>query len=394
MADFLSEDFLLQNKTAKKLYHDCAENIPIYDYHNHLPADQIAGDINFGNLTRAWLAEDHYKWRAMRANGIDEKFVTGDTVDFERFKRWAETVPYCLCNPLYHWTHLELRRYFGIDKLLCPETAEEIYNACNEKLQSADFSVRNLLRRANVKLSCGIEKPLSDLSQYKKIREDNFEIKVYTAFLADQTFIFSTTFELNNWINQLAEAADVDIKDFASYIEAIRRRHTYFHQNGCRISDRGIPTVYAEDYTSAEIENIFQKIRAKKELDVQETLKFKSAMMYEVALMDAEAGWVQQFHLGVIRNNRTALMQTFGRDAGCDSMADIPIALALAKFFDRLDKIGQLPKTIIYNLNPSANEVVVTMLGNFQDGKSAARMQCSTAPPGGISTRKTASKNT
>ena len=372
---FITEDFLLQNKTAKKLYHDCAENIPIYDYHNHLPAEQIAGDINFENLTRAWLAEDHYKWRAMRANGIDEKFVTGDADDFERFKKWAETVPCCLCNPLYHWTHLELKRYFGIDKLLCPETAEEIYNTCNEMLQSAEFAVRNLLRRAGVKLSCGIEKPLSDLAHYKNIREDGFEIKVYTAFLADQTFIFDTTSELNDWIEQLAEVTDIDIKDFGSYIEAVRKRHGYFHQNGCRISDRGIPTIYAEDYTAGEIEDIFRKIQAQKELNEQEVLKFKSAMMYENALMDTEAGWVQQFHLGVIRSNRTALIRTFGVNAGCDSMADIEIAVPLARFFDRLDRDGNLPKTIIYNLNPAVNEVVITMLGNFQDGSTVAKMQ-------------------
>jgi len=375
MTEFLSDDFLLQNETARKLYHDCAAGLPIYDYHNHLPADQIADDINFETITRAWLAEDHYKWRAMRANGVDEKHITGDTDDFERFEKWAETVPYCLCNPLYHWTHLELKRYFGVNSLLNGDTARDIYDRCNELLKSPEFSVRSLLRKANVKLSCGIEKPLSNLAAYKKIREDGFEIKAITAFLADQTFIFDTTAELNGWINQLAEVTDIDVKDFSSYVEAIRRRHGFFHDNGCRISDRGVPTIYAEDYSEKEIGKIFQKIRAEKDLDAEETLKFKSAMMYENALMDAELGWVQQFHLGVIRNNRTAMMRTFGRDAGCDSMADIPVAVAMSKFFDRLDNVGQLPKTIIYNLNPSVNEVIITMLGNFQDGSSVAKMQ-------------------
>jgi len=375
MADFISEDFLLQNKTARKLYHDCAANVPVYDYHNHLPAEQIAGDINFENITRAWLAEDHYKWRAMRTNGIDEKFVTGEVGDFERFKKWAETVPCCLCNPLYHWTHLELKRYFGIDKLLSPETAEEIYKTCSEMLQGPEFSTRNLLRKNNVKLSCGVEQPLSDLAHYKQIRNDGFEIKVCTAFLADPAFIFNTTIELSNWMSQLSGITDIDIRDFGSYIEAVRKRHNYFHQNGCRISDRGIPTVYAEDYTEKEIEKIFQKIRAEKQLDAQENVKFKSAVMYETALMDAEAGWVQQFHLGVIRNNRTALMQRVGKDAGCDSTADIEIAVPLARFFDRLDRVGNLPKTIIYNLNPAVNEVVISMLGNFQDGSVPGKMQ-------------------
>jgi glucuronate isomerase len=226
-----------------------------------------------------------------------------------------------------------------------------------------------------VKLSCGIEQPLSKLEHYKKIRQDGFEVKVLTAFLADPTFIFNTTSEFNNWIDKLAGVADTDIKDFGSYIEAVRSRHRYFHDNGCRISDRGIPTVYAEDYTGGQIEEIFQKIRAGKTISEQEVLKFKSAMMYENARMDAEAGWVQQIHLGVIRNNRTAMMRTFGPNAGCDSIADMEVAVPLARFFDRLDREGRLPKTIIYNLNPSVNEVVVTMLGNFQDGSAAGKMQ-------------------
>ena len=374
-AEFLTEDFLLQNKPAKRLYHEYAAKLPIYDYHNHLPADQIAGDVKFPTITRAWLAEDHYKWRAMRANGIPEEFITGKANDCEKFEKWAQTVPYCLCNPLYHWTHLELKNYFGIKKPLGPETAGEIYDACNEMLGTKEFSVRNLLRKNNVELTCGIEQPLNSLEHYKKIRQDGFKIKVHTAFLTDKTFIFSSIPELNSWINQLAEICNTDINNFDSYIQAVRRRHSYFHENGCRISDRGIPAIYAEDYTAGEIEKIFLKIRTGKDLDEVEKLKFKSAMMYENAIMDAEKGWVQQIHLGVIRNNRTRMMKTFGVDAGCDSMADLPIAVPLARFFDRLDANAKLPKTIIYNLNPSKNEVVITMLGNFQDGSAAGKMQ-------------------
>jgi len=374
-AEFLTEDFLLQNKTAKRLYCEYAAKMPIYDYHNHLPADQIAGDVKFPTITRAWLAEDHYKWRAMRANGIPEEYITGKADDYEKFEKWAQTVPCCLCNPLYHWTHLELKNYFGIKKPLGPETAKEIYNTCNEMLGTKEFSVRNLLRRNNVKLSCGIEQPLSSLEHYKKIRQDGFEIKVHTAFLTDKTFIFSSVSQLNGWINQLAEICDADINNFDSYIQAIRKRHDYFHGYGCRISDKGIPTIYAEDYTAGEVEKIFQKIRAGKDVDEAENLKFKSAVMYENALMDGEKGWVQQIHLGVIRNNRTRMMKTFGVDAGCDSMADLPIAIPLARFFDRLDANAKLPKTIIYNLNPSKNEVVLTMLGNFQDDSTAGKMQ-------------------
>jgi glucuronate isomerase len=373
-AEFLTEDFLLQNKTAKRLYREYAAKLPVYDYHNHLPADQIAGDVKFPTITRAWLAEDHYKWRAMRANGIPEEYITGRAGDYEKFEKWAQTVPYCLCNPLYHWTHLELKNYFGIKKMLCPETAREIYDTCNEMLGTKEFGVRNLLRRSNVELTCGIEQPLSSLEHYKKIRQDGFKIKVHTAFLTDKTFIFNSVSDLNNWINQLAEVSGTEINSFGSYIQAIRKRHSYFHENGCRISDKGIPTIYAEDYTAGEIEKIFQKIRLEKDLDEAEKLKFKSAVMYENALMDAEKGWVQQIHLGVIRNNRTRMIKTFGVDAGCDSMADLPIAIPLAKFFDRLDANAKLPKTIIYNLNPSKNEVVITMLGNFQ-GDSAGKMQ-------------------
>jgi glucuronate isomerase len=374
-SEFITEDFLLHNKAAKHLYHEYASEIPIYDYHNHLSADRIADDIQFENITRVWLAEDHYKWRLMRANGIEEKYITGSAPDFVKFQKWSQTIPYCLSNPVYHWTGLELKRYFGIDKLLSPGTAEEIYNICNEMLKTQEFSSRNLLRRSKVKLVCGVEQPLSSLEHYQKVKRDGFEVKVYTSFLTDKTFMFDSILDLNSWIDQLAESCDIDINSFSSYIEAIRKRHKYFHQNGCRISDRGIPTIYAEGYTKKEIQEIFQKIRLGQELNELERLQFKSAVMHENALMDAEAGWVQQFHLGVIRSNRTAMLRCFGVDAGCDSMADMEIARPMANFFDRLDKAGKLPRTIIYNLNPAVSEVVVTMLGNFQDGSCPGKMQ-------------------
>ncbi len=377
--EFLSEDFFLQTKTAKILYHEYAKKMPIYDYHCHLSAEQIATDHQFDNITQMWLAEDHYKWRAMRANGIPEKYVTGNAGDYEKFEKWAQTVPYCLCNPLYHWTHLELKSFFGINTLLNSNTAKDIYDTCNEIIRTPQFSVRSIMRKMNVRLVCGIEQPLSSLEQYKKIREDGFEIKVYTAFLTDKTFIFNNVSVLNRWIDELEKVSDSEINSFASYIEAIRKRHDYFHENGCRLSDRGIPTVYAEDYTESEIEKIFRKVRLAKDLSALETLKFKSAMMFENALMDAESGWVQQFHLGVVRNNSTRMLKAFGPDAGCDSMADLQIALPLAKFFDRLDKNGRLPKTIIYNLNPRDSEMIVTMLGNFQDGSAAGKMQYGSA---------------
>jgi len=378
-AKFMSEDFLLQNKTARILYHEHAEKMPIYDYHCHLPAKQIADDHRFDNITQAWLYGDHYKWRAMRTNGVPEKYVTGDANDYEKFVKWAQTVPYCLRNPLYHWTHLELKRYFGIkDKLLGPTTAREIYQTCSEMLRTPGFSVRNLLRKMNVKLLCTTEDPLDSLEHHKKIRQDGFQIKVHAAWRPDKAMAVEDIAALNKWIDGLEAVCDTQIKDYSSYIDAIRKRHDYFHENGCRLSDHGLETAYAEDYTEREIERIFSKIRAARELDGAERLKFKSAMMIEFAEMDAESAWVQQIHLGALRNNSTRLFRTLGPDVGCDSIGDFQLAKPLAKFLDRLDSKGKLPKTILYNLNPRDNAVLATMIGNFQDGtvpgKPATRM--------------------
>jgi len=374
--NFLTEDFLLQTKTAKTLYHEHAEHMPIYDYHCHLPADKIATDHRFKNLTRIWLAGDHYKWRAMRTNGIDERYCTGDASDWEKFEKWAQTVPYTLRNPLYHWTHLELKSPFGIkDKLLNPATAKEIYNTCSEMLQAPEFSVRSIIRKMNVKLICTTEGPLDTLEHHKKIREDGFEVKVHAAFRPDRGLAVENVSALNLWINGLEEVADMQINDFSSYIEALHKRHDYFHQNGCRLSDYGLETIYAEDYTAREIEKIFDKIRAGKSLDFAESLKFKSAMMFEFALMDYEAGWVMQLHLGAMRNNNTRMFKTLGPDTGFDSIGDFEIARPLAKFLDSLDKDNKLPKTILYNLNPRDNELIATMVGNFQDGSIVGKMQ-------------------
>jgi len=381
MADqFLTEDFLLQTKTAKILYHEHAENMPIYDYHCHLPAEQIAADHRFGNLTQAWLYGDHYKWRAMRANGVEEKYITGDASDCEKFDKWARTVPYCIRNPLYHWTHLELKKPFGIKgKLLGPETAREIYDRCTEMLRTPQFSVRNLMRKANVKLVCTTEGPLDSLEHHKRIRKDGFEIKVYTAFRPDKAMAAEDLPGLNVFIDKLEEVCDMEIANFSSYIEALRNRHQYFHKNGCRLSDHGLETAYAEDYTESEIKKIFSKIRSGKNLDLSQRLKFKSAMMVEFALMDYESGWVQQLHLGALRNTSTRMFRALGPDVGYDSIGDLEIARPLAKFLDRLDMNNKLPKTILYNLNPRDNALCATMVGNFQDGSAAGKMQYGSA---------------
>lgn len=375
MADFLTEDFLLQTKTAQILYHEHAEKMPIYDYHCHLPASDIAADTQFDNITPPWLYGDHYKWRAMRTNGISEKYITGGASDYEKFEKWAQTVPYTLRNPLYHWTHLELKRYFGIEKLLDSDSARQIYDTCSEMICTPEFSVCNLMRKMNVKLVCTTEDPLDSLEHHKKIRDDDFEIAVHTAWRPDKAMATENIETLNIWIDKLQEITNIEIKNFQNYLEAIKKRHDFFHQMGCRLSDHGIETAYAEDYTQSEIKTIFEKIRTKKALEPIEQLKFKSAMMYEFGLMDHQAGWVQQLHLGALRNNNTRMMRTLGPDTGFDSIGDFEIAKPLAKFLDRLDTENKLAKTILYNLNPRDNEVMATMIGNFQDGTVPGKLQ-------------------
>ena len=376
MADYIfTDDFLLQTKTAKALYHDHAAKMPIYDYHCHIPAAQIAEDKQFDNLTQIWLYGDHYKWRAMRTNGVPEEFCTGKASDWEKFQKWAETVPHTLRNPLYHWTHLELKRPFGIQQLLNPDTAKEIYDECSEMLRSSDFTVRGIMRKMNVKLICTTEGPLDTLEHHKKIRKDDFEIKVHTAFRPDKGLAVEDVNSLNEWIDQLEDIAGVYITDFDAYLAALRKRHDFFHDNGCRLSDYGLETAYAEDYTEKEIKKIFNKLRSGENLNKDEQLKFKSAMLYEMALMDSEAGWVMQLHLGALRNNNTRMLKTLGPDTGFDSIGDFEIAKPLSRFLDRLDRDNKLPKTILYNLNPRDNELMATMIGNFQDGSVPGKMQ-------------------
>ena len=373
--EFITEDFLLHSESARKLYHEYAEKMPIFDYHCHIPPEQIAGDIQFENLTHVWLYGDHYKWRAMRTNGVDERYCTGDASDYEKFEKWAETVPYCLCNPLYHWTHLELKRYFGIDELLNADSAKRIYDTCSGLLGTSEFSVRNLMRKMNVKVICTTDDPTDTLEHHKKIAADSFEIKVLPAWRPDKGMATENIAALNEWVDRLGGLADMEIKDYSSYLQAIRKRHDFFHDNGCRISDHGIETAYAEDFTEREIEKIFGKIRAGKELDVDEQLKFKSAMLVEFALLDHSRGWVQQFHFGALRNNNSRMLKTLGADTGFDSIGDLEIARPLAKLLDRLDVGNRLAKTILYNLNPRDNELIATMIGNFQDGSVPGKMQ-------------------
>lgn len=375
MKAFLDEDFLLNSATARKLYHDFAKDMPIIDYHNHLPPEEISSDLIFENITKIWLYGDHYKWRAMRANGINEKYITGPASDEEKFTQWAATVPYTLRNPLYHWTHLELQRYFDITDILSPATAKRVWNECNEKLNSKEYSVRNLLGRMNVETVCTTDDPLDSLEHHQKISSDAFAIKVLPAFRPDKAMNADDAKTLNQYIDKLEKVADVSITDIDSYLAALRKRHDYFAANGCSISDHGLERIFAEDYTDEEIAAIFIKIRSNQILSAQEVLKFKSAMLFHFAIWDHEKGWVQQYHLGALRNNNTRMLDKLGPDTGWDSIGDFTQAQSLSKFLCKLDRNDQLAKTIIYNLNPADNEVIATMIGNFNDGSVAGKVQ-------------------
>jgi len=379
MKDFLDKDFLLQSESAKKLYHIFAEGMPIIDYHCHLPVQQIADDVNFENLTQIWLYGDHYKWRAMRTNGVDESYCTGDKSDYEKFEKWAETVPYTLRNPLYHWTHLELQRYFDVHEILNPESAKKIYDECTEKLQTKDFSVRNLLRRMNVKVVCTTDDPTDSLEYHQKIKDDNFEIKVLPAFRPDKAMNVDHADDFNNYVAKLEAVSGIKITGFNSYLDALRQRHDFFATMGCSLSDHGLEYMYAEDYTNEEIENIFDKIRSGNSLSESENLKFKSAMLHTFAVWDWEKGWVQQYHVGAFRNNNLLQLKLAGPDTGWDSIGDYQQGKPMAKFLGRLNAEDKLTKTILYNLNPTDNEVFATMAGNFNDGSIPGKMQFGSA---------------
>jgi glucuronate isomerase len=378
---FIHDDFLLENEQAKELYHTYAEALPIIDYHCHLPPKDIAEDRRFSNITQMWLYGDHYKWRAMRTCGVDERFITGNASDWEKFEKWAETVPKTIRNPLYHWTHLELKKLFGIsDRLLNPTTAKGIWDDCNAKLATPEFSVRGIQRQMNVEVVCTTDDPVDSLEYHKVLANTKgLSTKVYPAFRADTAMAVEDPAAFAAYVRKLAKAADADIGTFPEFLSALARRHAYFHSMGCRLSDHGLETIYAEDYSEKEINASFAKLLKAKPLTTAEALKFKSAMLYELAVMDAEKGWVQQFHFGALRNTNTRMMCMIGRDAGFDSIGDFEFARPLAKFLNKLDSENRLAKTILYNLNPRDNELFATMIGNFQDGSVAGKLQYGSA---------------
>ncbi len=375
MKSFLDENFLLKNKTAEVLYHEYAKSMPIIDYHCHLPQQQIAEDKNFENLTQVWLYGDHYKWRAMRTNGVNEAYCTGNKSDYEKFEQWAATVPYTLRNPLYHWTHLELQRYFDVQDILSPTTAKDIYDNCSEKLRSKEFSVKNLLRKMNVAAVCTTDDPIDNLGFHQQLKDQNFEIPVLPAFRPDQAMNVSDALKFIAYVKKLEAASNISISNFADFVTAIENRHEFFNSKGCNVSDHGLEELYAEDYTDVEIASIFNKVYGGTELTDLEQRKFKSAMLIIFAELDFQKGWVQQFHLGALRNNNGRMLSTLGPDTGFDSIGDFKQGRALSAFLSKLDTESKLAKTIIYNLNPADNELFATMIGNFNDGSIAGKVQ-------------------
>lgn len=376
MKSFIHEDFLLQTEAAKELYHAHAKNQPIIDYHCHLNPAHIAEDRTFDNLGQLWLEGDHYKWRAMRTNGIEEKYCTGkNTSDWEKFEKWAETVPYTMRNPLYHWTHLELKSAFGVEKILNPDSAKEIYDLCTEKLRTPAYSARGLMKKFNVQVVCTTDDPADNLEHHLALKKEGFEIKVLPTWRPDKAMAVENPKEYRAYLEKLSEVSGVTIHKFSDLLDALRNRHDFFASVGCKLSDHGIEEFYADPYTDAEIVQIFNKVYGGNELSKEEILKFKSAMLHEGALMDWEKGWTQQFHYGAIRNNNTRLFNQLGPDTGFDSIGDFTVAKAMSRFLDQLDKDNKLAKTIIYNLNPRDNEMIATMIGNFQDGSVAGKIQ-------------------
>lgn len=372
---FLDEDFLLQTATASKLYHEFAKEMPIIDYHNHLPPDQIAQNKSFENLSQIWLYGDHYKWRAMRANGINESYCTRDKSDYEKFEKWAETVPYTMRNPLYHWTHLELQRYFDVHEILNPSSARKIFDECSEKLQSPEYTVRGLLSKMNVKVACTTDDPLDSLEYHQAIKEEGtLDTKVLPTFRPDR-FILIDNPNYASFIEKLGVLVNTEISSFDALVSALKTRAEFFASMGGRLADHGLEQIYAADFTEEDANKVLKKKIVGESISAEESLLFKSAILHQLGVIYHGLGWTQQFHLGALRNNNTRAMRLLGPDTGWDSIGDFSQAASLSKFLGRLDEYDQLAQTIIYNLNPRDNELMATMIGNFNDGSVAGKIQ-------------------
>lgn len=374
MKQFNDDNFCLNTKTAEELYHKYAKDLPIIDYHCHLLPEQIAENKNFETISDVWLAGDHYKWRAMRTNGVNENDITGDVSSWTKFEKWAETVPATIRNPLYHWTHLELKSAFGITDLLSPKTAKDIYEKCNTKLQSADFKPRDILKHYKIESFCTTDDPIDNLEHHISVKNEGVDFKMLPTWRPDKaTAIDKDGFV--DYINQLASVSETTIDSFDSLIIALKKRQDFFHEVGCRLSDHGMDDFLAEDYTAEEVNAILTNALKGGATTEAEARQFKSAMLFELAVMNHNKGWAQQFHYGAIRNNNSRLFEKLGPDTGFDSIGNGTDVTQMSRFFNKLDSNDQLAKSIIYNLNPSDNEIIATMIGNFQDGSVAGKIQ-------------------
>ncbi|HVW11114.1 MAG TPA: glucuronate isomerase [Bryobacteraceae bacterium] len=380
MSIFPSEDFLLETQTARRLYHEVAKDLPIIDYHCHLAPELIADNHRFRSITEIWLEGDHYKWRAMRANGVNERYITGDASDWEKFEAWARTVPETLCNPLYHWNAMELKRPFGITKPLNGSTAKEIFGEANRQLQTGDLTTQSILRYFHVTVACTTDDPADSLDAHQKLAQrSNPDTRVYPTWRPDKALAVADPAAWNQWIGRLEKAAGASISSWVNLLSALEARHTAFHELGCRASDHGLNSMDAAPFTEAEASAVFDKLRAGKTVSADEAAIFRSALLYKMALLDHARGWAQQFHLGALRGTNTRMRRVLGPDTGFDSIGDFEQAESLAQFLDRLDNTDQLAKTIIYNVNPSDNPVFATMVGNYQDGSVPGKMQWGSA---------------
>ena len=376
---FITQDFLLKNEAARHLYHTYAAGQPILDFHGHLPVKDIAGNRVFANLHEIWLEGDHYKWRAMRANGVPERYCTGDATPREKFLAWARTVPYALRNPLYHWTHLELQRYFDIDVLLDESTADRVWHIANELLGSEDFSAQGILRKFGVVALCTTDDPADSLHYHEQIAASRFETHVFPCFRPDRAMRTEDPAAFNQWTDKLASAANVHVASLRAFLEALQRRHDDFHAHGCRLSDHGIDRCYPVTCTEHQATEMFSRLRAGKGLTPDESQEFAGFMMLFFGRLDAEKGWTKQLHLGAQRNANTRGMKLLGRDTGFDSIADWQHSDALVAYLDRLNQEEVLPKMILYNVNPVDNYVLATVIGNYQDGSVPGKLQFGSA---------------
>ena len=375
MKPFINEDFMLTNDFARELYHESAEKMPIIDYHCHLVPKMIADNHQFRDLTEVWLGGDHYKWRAMRGNGVPEEFITGGRDSYEKFEKWAQTVPYTMRNPLYHWTHLELARVFGIYDLLNPQTARTIYDECTAKLQTEEYRGQELMKRFNVKVVCTTDDPADSLEYHKQINENPFGVKVLPAWRPDKAMVIEKPEQYKEYIQKLSNVSGVAINSYQDLLDALQKRHDFFHEMGSRLSDHGLETFYAEDFELEEIDKIFRNTLAGKQPTWEEVLKFRSAILLDFARMDHAKGWAQQFHIGAIRDNNTRMFNSLGPDTGYDAIHDVQCAAAGHKFLNKLALENKLTKTILYNLNPKDNEVLATMAYTFNDGTCPGKIQ-------------------